>query len=547
MPASANGTGASYMNPMQVRAESLRLYRRGGSLKNGLAPLAIPPEWARTLETADRNSEDDGPLEIDGVPMRRIAYDLGAEQAVIGSLLVDRDAIIKIRPFLTQADFFSPPNGAIYQAISDLYDQREPADLVILSGKLERIPYNRDQTLLEACGGLGYLAGLMGRTPTAVHVGYYARRVLALSVLRIAYRAGVDIVALAYELERADFPDAVAAIRERCFDILTEAFRRTGQGAGSELRDVSDIIAEKWEQIVPVPDSSGYTGVPVFSEYLNGLAGNGLKRGNLYVIGGYTGVGKTAFLCTEALYAARKGYHVGIYSLEMGEAEIIQRFLAQMTGIALIKIVSGTDYLTDEEYARLVDAASELSTLPISMSEKAAQSVLEMLVSARAKHAVKRLDLLVLDYIQLMKGRAGGRSDNELRYEEIGTIVMALKDIGRQLDIPVLAAAQLKDRDELKRGEFVVPSIHDFREGASIQHAATAVYLLARDIIREDRRDQMLIINGKNRIGPPSGRWYRYDGPVLRLIELADGDQRPMPWDRDADAIPAFGGRRRAG
>jgi replicative DNA helicase len=541
MPAN-NGAG----NGATAQAESRRISRRGGTLKNGLAPLAVPADWRGVLATAERSSAEDGPIEIDGVSMQRIAYDLGAEEAVIGSLLLDRDAIIKVRPFLRQDDFFRPQLGAIYQAISDLYDQREPPDLVILSGYIERMPFTADQTLLEALGGVGFLAALMGRTPTAVHVEYYATRVFALSVLRIAHRAGCDIAALGYELDRADFPDAATKIRERAFDILTEAFRRTAAGGGSELRDISSIIAEKWDQIVPVPDAHGYTGVPVFSAYLNGLAGNGLKKGDLYVVGGYTGVGKTAFLCTQALYAARLGYHVGIYSLEMGEAQLVQRFLAQMTQIELIKIVSGTDYLTDEEYNRLVDAASELSTLPISMSEKAAQSVLEMLISARAKHAQKPLDMLIVDYIQLMKDKAGGRGNNELRYEEIGSIVMSLKDIGRQLDIPVLAAAQLKDRDELKRGEFVVPSIHDFREGASIQHAATAVYLLARDILRPDRMGDMLIINGKNRVGPPSGRWYEYKGPILRLVELADGEQRPMPWDRDKDGIPALtgGGRR---
>jgi replicative DNA helicase len=385
---------------------------------------------------------------------------LDAEQSVLGSLLIDRDAIIQVAPILKHEDFYQPSHGLIYQAISDLYTRQEPTDVVTLTDELNR----RDK--LESVGGVSYLTSLVSVVPTAVHVEYYARIVERTATLRRLIDAGTKVVGIAFR-EGIDTLEALDEAEQAVFDVSQNRVPRGFTPIKDVLDELFDQMTEGGGRVLGVP--TGFIG-------LDRVLG-GLQRSDLIIIAARPSVGKTALALSMAYNAAVSHKKiVGFISLEMSAQQIVQRLLASETGINSHRLRMGQ--INDDEWSAVSRAYGKLSEASVFIDDGGISTVNDVRTKARRLQAEYGLDLLVIDYLQLMQSR---RSDN--RVQEISEISRGLKQLARELDIPVVALSQLSRAVENRSDHR--PLLSDLRESGSIEQDADVVML----IYREDRYD----------------------------------------------------------
>jgi replicative DNA helicase len=385
---------------------------------------------------------------------------LDAEQSVLGSLLIDRDAIIQVAPILKHEDFYQPSHGLIYQAISDLYTRQEPTDVVTLTDELNR----RDK--LESVGGVSYLTSLVSVVPTAVHVEYYARIVERTATLRRLIDAGTKVVGIAFR-EGIDTLEALDEAEQAVFDVSQNRVPRGFTPIKDVLDELFDQMTEGGGRVLGVP--TGFIG-------LDRVLG-GLQRSDLVIIAARPSVGKTALALSMAYNAAVSHKKiVGFISLEMSAQQIVQRLLASETGINSHRLRMGQ--INDDEWSAVSRAYGKLSEASVFIDDGGISTVNDVRTKARRLQAEYGLDLLVIDYLQLMQSR---RSDN--RVQEISEISRGLKQLARELDIPVVALSQLSRAVENRSDHR--PLLSDLRESGSIEQDADVVML----IYREDRYD----------------------------------------------------------
>jgi len=385
---------------------------------------------------------------------------LDAEQSVLGSLLIDRDAIIQVAPILKHEDFYQPSHGLIYQAISDLYTRQEPTDVVTLTDELNR----RDK--LESVGGVSYLTSLVSVVPTAVHVEYYARIVERTATLRRLIDAGTKVVGIAFR-EGIDTLEALDEAEQAVFDVSQNRVPRGFTPIKDVLDELFDQMTEGGGRVLGVP--TGFIG-------LDRVLG-GLQKSDLIIIAARPSVGKTALALSMAYNAAVSHKKiVGFISLEMSAQQIVQRLLASETGINSHRLRMGQ--INDDEWSAVSRAYGKLSEASVFIDDGGISTVNDVRTKARRLQAEYGLDLLVIDYLQLMQSR---RSDN--RVQEISEISRGLKQLARELDIPVVALSQLSRAVENRSDHR--PLLSDLRESGSIEQDADVVML----IYREDRYD----------------------------------------------------------
>lgn len=393
---------------------------------------------------------------------RPVPYDLAAEEAVLGSLLLDRDAIIKIAPFLRPEDFYREANGWVYAAILDLYTRREPPDPVTLSAELER------SGRLQNIGGSSYLVGLVNRTPTSVHVEYYAHIVERSSVLRRLISAGGEIAALGYSEEQE-----VTTVLDKAEQLLFAVSQRT---ANQEFASIEQVLNEYYDRIEQIQHNPGsVVGVPTGFHDLDEVTG-GLQPSDLIILAARPGVGKTSLALGMAHNASMKGKHVGVFSLEMGREQLVQRLLAVETGVDSQRLRLG--YLTDDDWVHVSDAIGRLASLPIYIDDSAGLSISELRSKARRLKAEVGVDMLIIDYLQLMQGTS--RKDGN-RVQEVTEISRNIKLMARELNIPVIACAQLSRAVESRTSH--VPMLSDLRESGCLS-GETPIYLPDEGVYR---------------------------------------------------------------
>src|SRR6478672_1354366 len=293
---------------------------------------------------------------------RPVPYDISAEEAVLGSLLLDRDAIIKVAPFLRPEDFYREAHGWIYGAVLDLYGRREPGDAVTLSAELER--HGR----LEVVGGYSRLIELSNHTPTAVHIEYYARIVERTAVLRRLISAGGEIAALGYSEE-----SEVEQTLDKAEQILFGVSQRTTTKDFASIEQVLNDYYDRIESIQHNP--GGVVGVPTGYHDLDEMTG-GLQPSDLIIMAARPGVGKTSLALGIAHNAAEKGSRVGVFSLEMSREQLVQRLLAVETAVDSQRLRLG--YLNDEDWHLVSDAIGRLSQMPIYIDDSAGLTIHEV-------------------------------------------------------------------------------------------------------------------------------------------------------------------------
>ncbi len=434
---------------------------------------------------------------------RPVPYDLAAEEGVLGALLIDRDAIIKIAPFLKPADFYREANGWIYTAILDLYHRREPADTILLASELDR------QGKLEQIGNYAYLFHLINSTPTAVHVEYYAHKVEDAATRRRLITAGGQIAALGYEAAE-DLPPVLDKAEQMLFAVT----QRVNNQDFTSLRDILETYFDRMEL---VHEHKGtIVGVPSGFHDLDELTG-GMQKSDLLIVAARPATGKTSFALTVAHNAARAGKTVGVFSLEMSAEQIVQRLLSIESGVDMQRLRLG--YLNDAEWQRLSDAFGRLAEVPIYIDDSAALSVMELRSRARRLQAEVGVDLIMVDYLQLMQGRRAGGSDN--RVQEVSEITRGLKQLARELDAPVIALSQLSRAVESRQSH--VPMLSDLRESGSIEQDADIVMFIYREELYNPETERMGIAEihvAKHRNGPTGVVPLRFFPETTRFADL---------------------------
>ena len=348
-----------------------------------------------------------------------------AEEAVLGSLLIDPDAVIKIASFLEVDDFYREKNGWIYQAILDLHEKREPADFVTLVDELER------RNILHEVGGAAYITALVNSVPSAVYVEHYAHIVERAAVLRRLISAAGQITSLAYE-EADDVDEVVDRAEQLIFNVSERRVRR-------DLIPVRQVMHSVVDRIDYLHRHQGdVMGVPTGFAKLDKLLG-GFQKSDLVILAARPSVGKTSLALNFALNAARRFRKVvGFFSLEMSAEQIVQRLLSMETGIDQQRLRQGE--IRDDEWDMLMRAAAELSETLLYIDDTPAMSAIELRTKARRLQAEHGLDLILVDYLQLMRGD-NHRSEN--RVQEISYISRSLKSLARELEAPLIALSQL--------------------------------------------------------------------------------------------------------
>ncbi len=417
---------------------------------------------------------------------KAIPHNAEAEEAVIGSLLIDRDTVIKIAPVLQPPDFFSEERAAVYQAILDLYEQRTPGDLITLRDELRR-----RGRLGEGEGQVkaSYLLSLMRSTASPVHVEHYARIVLRYAVMRRLIGAGAQVTALGFD-EQLNTQEMVDQAQQLIYDVVQQGVRRDAVKVGAILEEYFDRLAYLHDhrgEVIGVP--SGYTD-------LDKLTG-GFQQSDLVILAARPSVGKTSLALGIAYNVAMKAERpVGVFSLEMSREQLVQRLLAMETGVDSHRLRTG--YIDESEWDRVSRAFGRLATAPLYIDDSAGITIQELRSKARRLHAEYGLELLIIDYLQLM---SGGKQEN--RVQEVSEISRSLKGLARELNIPVICLSQLSRAVENRTSH--VPQLSDLRESGAIEQDADIVMFIYREELYKPDTEKKNIAEihvAKHRNGP---------------------------------------------
>ncbi|GMA63659.1 replicative DNA helicase [Alicyclobacillus fastidiosus] len=409
-----------------------------------------------------------------------------AEQAVLGAMLISEDAVNEALELLEADDFYRAAHQSIYRAMRDVYDAGQPIDVVTVAAALR----TRDDAL-EQVGGADYLADLAAAMPTALHVTQYAQIVREKALMRRIIAAATDIAEEGYSQEQ---PAA---------DVLADAEKKILElGQFQKTRDfthISDVLETTFERIEQLYASDGsITGVPTGYSELDRMT-SGFQKSDLIIVAARPSVGKTAFALNVAQnVAVRSGVPVAIFSLEMSKDQLVQRMLCAEAYIEGQKLRTGT--LDDEDWPKLSMGVSALSNSPIYIDDSPGITVAEMRSKLRRLKLERGLGLVVIDYLQLIHGRRGS---GENRQQEISEISRSLKQLARELEVPIVSLGQLSRSVEQRQDKR--PMLSDIRESGSIEQDADIVAFLYRDDYYDhetERQNIIEIIIAKQRNGP---------------------------------------------
>jgi len=409
-----------------------------------------------------------------------------AEQSVLGGILIENDAINKVMEILTPEDFYRDAHRKIYNALINLSVRDEPADLITLTNELRNI----DQ--LDAAGGASYIASLIDSVPTAANIEYYAKIIKEKSILRQLIQTSTEIITESYQ-DRSDVESFLDEAERSIFQISENRVRPS-------FYPIRDIVKQSFKTLERLYEKKELvTGVPSGFKELDQMTA-GFQPSDLIIVAGRPSMGKTAFCLNVVQYAAiEKRTPVAIFSLEMAKEQLVIRLLCSEAHVEGTKLRTG--FLSEGDWPRLTIAAGNLSDAPIFIDDTAALSVLELRAKARRLKADQGLGMVIIDYLQLMKGRTRAES----RQQEISEISRSLKAVAKELSIPVIAVSQLSRRTEERTG--MRPQLSDLRESGAIEQDADLILFLYRDEVynrSEDNpnRGKAEMIIGKQRNGP---------------------------------------------
>lgn len=406
-----------------------------------------------------------------------------AERSILGAILLDNAVCNQAIELLRREDFFLDSHRRIYDRMVALTERGSPIDFITLSDELRRAAE------FEQVGGATYIASLVDGVPRTDTIEYYAKIVKSKAQLRKLITASNQIIANCFDEE--DDPDVIidraeAMIFQIAEDRVRQGFQYIGEVAQRRLEQIEQM-AGRPEMITGVP-----TGFTDFDQMTSGL-----QRQDLIIIAARPSMGKTALALNMAQYAAKNGNTVGVFSLEMSAEQLVSRLLCSEARVDAHRLRTG--YLNREEWARLADALRRLCETQVFIDDTPGASVLEMRAKSRRLKAEHGLDLLIIDYLQLMSGR--GRIES--RQQEVSQISRDLKGLAKELDIPVISLSQLSRATETRSDHR--PQLSDLRESGSIEQDADVVCFIYRDEVynqNDENRGTAELIISKQRNGP---------------------------------------------
>lgn len=432
--------------------------------------------------------------------------DIDAERSVLGALMLDKNAIIRVADLIKADNFYTPTHTRIFEAIFELFERGEPIDILTVTKKL------KDKNLLTEVGGSAYLTDLINSVPTATHISYYAKLVKQKKLLRDLIGASAEINERVFDTSE-DPEDLLDEVEQKIFAISQKSRPENFVLIKDELKAAYERI-EKLHQ-----GERGLRGVTTgFDELDNYLSG--LQRSDLIILGARPSLGKTALCLDIARNAAIKTKTpVGIFSLEMSKDQVIDRLIAAEAQVALWKLRTGR--LTEDiEFEMIREALDRLSQAPIFIDDTPSANIIQIRSMVRRLQAEHGLGLLVVDYIQLIQPR----TNTENMVQAMTEVSRGLKSLARELEVPILAAAQLSRAVEQR--EIKIPRLADLRESGSIEQEADVVlfiYRKDRDKFEPSLEDQNTaeIIIAKHRNGPLASVQLKFDAEKVsfRTIE----------------------------
>lgn len=412
--------------------------------------------------------------------------DLEAEKCVLGSLMLDSAAAYIIEDLLTQDDFYSEKHRIIYRAMLDLYEKKEPIDILSVSSRL------KEKKQLENIGGRSYLTETINTVPNASNAKHYAEIVHKKRILRDLIESSNQISHLGYNEER-DVDELLDEAEKKIFGITKNSLKQ-------RFTDVKSALEDAWERIDRLHKSKGeLRGIPTgFSELDSQLAG--LQKSDLIILAARPSMGKTAFALDIARnVAVKQNIPVGIFSLEMSSQSLVDRLLVSEARVDSWKLRTGR-LSSDEEFSRISNALGKLSKAPIFIDDESSNNIMQMRSMARRLQSEHGLGLIIVDYLQLMAPRH--KTDNIV--QQMTEISRSLKGLAKELDVPVLALSQLSRALESRPNKR--PKLHDLRDSGSIEQDADVVMFIYRDDKYKENQDACdniaEILIEKHRNGP---------------------------------------------
>ena len=402
-----------------------------------------------------------------------------AEQSLLGSLLIDRDSIVRISEVLRPANFYrSTQHGPIYEAVQSLFEKREPIDLVTVTEELKK------RGFYDKIGGSAYLTTLVNVVPTSAHIEHYAKIIKEHSIRRSLIAQATQLIERAYD-EAEPVYELLEGAEAGIFALSQEHILR-------DFLPIKDALTQSFDRLDELQKSSGkLRGVPTgFRDLDSKLAG--MQNSNLLILASRPGQGKTSMALNIAQYVAvTAGLPVGIFSLEMSQEELVDRLLIGQADIDAWKLKTGR--LDEKDFDRLSLAMGELAEAPIFIDDTPGITISEMRTKARRLQIEHGLKFLIVDYLQLIKGR-----NLENRVQEVSEISQNLKNLARELKIPILAISQLSRAVE-QRGSRK-PQLADLRESGAIEQDADVVMFIYREDL--EKMEQVTLDIQKHRNGP---------------------------------------------
>lgn len=396
-------------------------------------------------------------------PEKLTPHNIEAEQSLLGSLLLDKEAMLKIADLVQGDDFYLDKHRRIYEAMMDLYRKNEPIDLLSLGNRLT------DRGELERIGGRTELIALSNAVPTSSHVVHYAEIVQKKATLRRLLQAAGDITSLGYE-QGEDVETILDQAEQRLFNVSQKFLKRS-------FTPIRDVLTDAFDRIDELHREKGkLRGTPSGFTDLDNLLG-GMQKSDLVVLAARPACGKTAFVMDIARTAAVK-YRtpVGIFSLEMSKDQLVDRMICAEARVDLWKLRTGNLSESSDEFPRIGHAIGQLSEAPIYIDDSGNANVMEVRTKCRRLQMEHGLGMVIIDYLQLMESRSKSGSDN--RVQEISEITRGLKQLARELNVPVIALSQLSRSVELQKP--AIPRLAHLRESGSIEQDADVVMFIYR-------------------------------------------------------------------
>ncbi len=438
-------------------------------------------------------------------PKQRIApQNIDAEKSLLGAILISEESLPDVTEIVKPEDFYDDRHEAIFDAMWSLYEKHRPVDLLTVTAEL------RSKKTLQKSGGSTYLSELTNYVPTAAHAKAYAELISKAAVRRRLIAAAADITEKAYD-EESETPELLGEAEKSLFEV-------SDQNVKNDLVSISDLLGETFDRLEELQKNKGAisglkTGYPDFDRITAGF-----HRSDLVILAARPAMGKTALALNFASNVATiNGQSVLIFSLEMGREQLINRMLADASGIDSFKLETGN--FSGDDFSRISEAMANLSEAPIFIDDTPGMTVLEMRTKARRAAHEHDLGMIIVDYLQLMSGSSKRSAEN--RVQEVSEISRGLKLIARELNVPVIALSQLSRSVESRQPQ--IPMLSDLRESGSIEQDADLVMFLYREDYYNPETDRQSItdlILAKHRRGSTGHIELYFDKERVRFMSL---------------------------